>query len=94
MPDLTQSIGNIRISIREKIQLITQKIRELGKIEFSSLTEREIPTIEIVVTFLALLELMKQRWVEAEQHTLFGDIQINRTGFFEENETFDLEFGE
>jgi chromatin segregation and condensation protein Rec8/ScpA/Scc1 (kleisin family) len=35
--------------------------------------------VDVIVSFLALLELVKQGAVAAEQHQLHGDIRINHT---------------
>ena len=48
--------------------------------------------IEVVVTFLALLELVKRYRVDVHQEGLFSDIQIERMGEFAEDEDFELEF--
>jgi segregation and condensation protein A len=53
----------------------------------------ETPTrLEIVVTFLALLELVKRYRVQAQQESLFSDIDIQPLEEFREGEEFDLEF--
>ncbi|WP_000352160.1 segregation/condensation protein A, partial [Leptospira interrogans] len=52
-------------------------LREKKEISFPELFEREKPEkAEIVATFLALLELSKQRILRAKQHKLFGEIRL------------------
>jgi segregation and condensation protein A len=48
--------------------------------------------IEIVVTFLALLELVKRYHVAARQETLFSDIQIDRMDDWNPDEEIEIEF--
>jgi segregation and condensation protein A len=49
--------------------------------------------VEVVVTFLALLELVKRRIVSAEQSTLFADIQVESLADLTlETETMPIEF--
>ena len=48
--------------------------------------------LEIVVTFLALLELVKRYRVVAQQESLFSDIRIDRLEEWREDEELDLEF--
>jgi chromatin segregation and condensation protein Rec8/ScpA/Scc1 (kleisin family) len=36
--------------------------------------------VEVIVSFLALLELVKQGAVAAEQYDTYGDIRISHTG--------------
>jgi chromatin segregation and condensation protein Rec8/ScpA/Scc1 (kleisin family) len=52
--------------------------------------------LEIVVSFLAMLELIKQRQVVAEQGELFGEITITPGAQWKEDQPveFELEFDE
>ncbi|HAD07413.1 MAG TPA: hypothetical protein DCE76_09690 [Anaerolineaceae bacterium] len=43
---------------------------------FRSLLQPNISRVEVVVTFLALLELVKRRIVAAQQNGLFSDIEV------------------
>ncbi|GIP37523.1 segregation and condensation protein A [Paenibacillus sp. J31TS4] len=47
-----------------------------GKVLFSKLFEEECTREDIVVTFLALLELMKTKRIQCYQHNLFDEIVI------------------
>lgn len=83
-----------RITIRERIQLVIRSLRNLPRTAFHQLLSGRLGRVEIVVTFLAVLELIKRNFVDVEQTELFGVININATGKLDENEDFDLEFGE
>jgi chromatin segregation and condensation protein Rec8/ScpA/Scc1 (kleisin family) len=48
--------------------------------------------MEIVVTFLAVLELIKRRKIEARQPQMFGDIQLLTISAWSEEELAELEF--
>jgi chromatin segregation and condensation protein Rec8/ScpA/Scc1 (kleisin family) len=48
--------------------------------------------MEIVVTFLAMLELVKRYRLQANQDGLFGDIEIARMEEWKEDEEIDIEF--
>jgi chromatin segregation and condensation protein Rec8/ScpA/Scc1 (kleisin family) len=52
--------------------------------------------VDIVVTFLAILELVKQHLVNAYQQSIFGEIEIDVDESWNLNSTEDieLEFGE
>ncbi len=65
-----------RITIREKIQIIIHRLRTAGLTTFRSLLQPNVSRVEIVVTFLALLELVKRRIVAAQQNGLFSDIEV------------------
>ena len=45
-------------------------------VTFAELLSRETSRVEVVVTFLALLELIKQREIIFEQENTFGEITI------------------
>lgn len=62
--------------IREKIDLITKTLKNIQRMTFSGLIADKASRVEVVVTFLALLELVKRYRVTARQDTLFGDIPI------------------
>jgi segregation and condensation protein A len=50
--------------------------------------------LDIVVTFLAVLELIKRHFIQAQQSQLFGEIELQPSEAWDENVEFDLEFGE
>jgi segregation and condensation protein A len=67
------------IPLREKIREINFRLsRHPGGIRFRDLFTRGGSRLEVVVTFLALLELMRQRKAVAAQGELFGEIIIRR----------------
>jgi segregation and condensation protein A len=71
------------ISVAEQIQVIRQHVSTTpeasrGKpIRFSQLLSGSRSRMEIVVTFLAVLELIKQHEIEAHQDEVFGDILLS-----------------
>lgn len=83
-----------RVTIREKIGLIIESIREKGKIDFSSMLTDKTNRLEMVVTFLALLELVKQHLIETQQDGLFSEISIEPSGDVSDLSDLTLEFGE
>jgi segregation and condensation protein A len=65
------------ISVKDRMKEIVHLLGErIGKLLFSKLFDYEMTREEIVVTFLALLELMKMKKVVCYQHSLFEDIVI------------------
>ncbi|PJZ53088.1 segregation and condensation protein A [Leptospira adleri] len=66
-----------RFTVEEKMEKILASLREKKEVTFLELFEKEHPEkAEIVATFLALLELSKQRILRAKQHKLFGEIRL------------------
>ena len=80
------------VTIREKIDLIARTLRQLQRASFRGLLGDKATRLEVVVTFLALLELVKRYRVQAQQESLFSDIQIDRLEEWGEGEDIDLEF--
>jgi segregation and condensation protein A len=67
------------VSISEKIAHIQALISEKLQTSLSSLIKEAKNKTEVIVTFLALLELTKQRIVSLEQTEHFADILIKKT---------------
>jgi len=76
---LPQQILAEVVSITEKIEHIQRLIAEQVETSLSSLIKEAKSKTEVIVTFLAVLELTKQRIVSLEQNKLFEDIMIKRT---------------
>ena len=53
---------------------------ERGRVSFRALTSQLVDRIEVVVYFLAVLELYKQDLVDIAQFTSFGEIELEWTG--------------
>ncbi len=91
MQDLEQVVTMSRITIREKIQTIIKSLKSAESTTFNALLGNRT-RVEIVITFLALLELIKQNIVEVKQETLFNDIKLVPGEELDQMKDFDLEF--
>jgi len=89
---LGEVIAPPRITIREKIDLISKTMRDLERSTFRTLLTRGSSRLEIVVTFLAMLELIKRYRIQAHQEGLFDDIEIRRMDEWKDDEELELEF--
>ena len=65
-------------TVSEKIEVLMRIVRERAEVRFSDLFETATSRSEVVVTFLALLEIIRLRQVLATQPQPFGDIFISR----------------
>jgi segregation and condensation protein A len=81
-----------RVTIREKIRVIVDSLRSINTTYFRKFLKRDGDRLEIVVTFLAMLELIKRRIVDANQTDLFGEIEVQSTGEWDEKDETQLEF--
>jgi segregation and condensation protein A len=82
-----------RITIKERIKNILEILRVTPNTTFKS-TLKNASRVEVVVTFLAMLELIKRRIVEANQAGLFEDINIQTLGQIQEQDQIEVEFTE
>jgi segregation and condensation protein A len=63
-------------TISEKIESILKQINQSRAIKFSALFAAATSRTEVVVTFLAMLELIRLKQVIAAQETPFGEIEL------------------
>lgn len=68
------------VRIEDKIVHISTRIRKKKKMNFKNLLEEQSTKEEVVVTFLALLELMKMGEVHVTQEDVSSEIVIETTG--------------
>jgi len=66
------------VSIHDKIRQIKEFIARTKRTSFRSLIQASTSRLEVIVSFLALLELVKQRTVSVAQSERFDDISITR----------------
>lgn len=66
-----------RYTVDEKIEYIKERINKEKKILFHKLFKNKITKEEIIVTFLALLELLKLNKIKVKQDNIFDDILIS-----------------
>lgn len=81
-----------KVTISEKITLITHTLRNAGSASFMTLLGKDYSKVDVVVTFLALLELVKRFHIRAVQDDLFSDIHIEPTDSWQNGEEIEIEF--
>ncbi|HEX7860874.1 MAG TPA: segregation/condensation protein A [Verrucomicrobiae bacterium] len=64
-------------SVSEKIEFVANLIKERPRLKFSELFESAASRSEVVVTFLALLELIRMKQLRIEQPEAFAEIEIS-----------------
>jgi len=75
-PSVNGTVAPITISIADQIDLIERKTQDGRPVSFRRLLARATTRMEVIVTLLALLEMVKQLRVTMRQDRQFGDIQI------------------
>jgi segregation and condensation protein A len=77
--DLTH-VAPVRLSVAEAVEELADELPRVGRITFRRLTSDLVERLEVIVRFLAVLELYKQGLVELEQTGTFGEIEIEWSG--------------
>jgi segregation and condensation protein A len=75
-----EHIHSVRTSVNDAVEELVDELPRSGRVTFRRLTESLVERREIVVRFLAVLELFKQGLVDLDQTTAFGDIEITWIG--------------
>ena len=65
-------------TVADKMQYITARVSSAERVTFDELFGEDFPLNEIVTTFMALLELLKNQVVCAEQNEIFDTITITK----------------
>ena len=63
-------------SVPDKMEVISTKLRDQRRLEFSKLFNPESHRNEVIATFLALLELLRLRQIRIQQNAAFHEILI------------------
>lgn len=78
--DISSKIKHIlrrdKLSVKERIKTIWHKISGKGKVLFSQLFNKDAEKMDKVVSFLAVLELVRDNRITVEQDKNFGEISI------------------
>ncbi len=65
-----------KVTVREKVALIRERLAAEGRLSFRALIAEARSRMEVIVSFMAVLELIKSRVLEAEQDAIFADIVL------------------
>jgi segregation and condensation protein A len=67
------------VSLQQKIMHLKKLLSGKNKMTFKDIFESAQSKTEVIVSFLALLELVKQRHITLNQNNLFEDIIIEKS---------------
>jgi segregation and condensation protein A len=76
-------VAPIRASVADAVAELVDELPRVGRISFRRLTSGLVERLEVIVRFLALLELFKQGVIELDQDEQFGEIDVMWTGGME-----------
>jgi segregation and condensation protein A len=69
-----------QLSVRERMTRVLRQLRDAQYVEFQDLFDATQGVAEMVVTFLAILELARERLVDVAQQASFSPIYVRLTG--------------
>lgn len=69
-------VSPIKITVADAVTELIDELPRVGRISFRRLTADLADRIEVIVRFLAVLELFKQGAVDLDQPERFGDIEV------------------
>jgi segregation and condensation protein A len=75
-PTVDRVVAPVTVHIVDCIAGILDRVQDGRRVRFTTLMRHARSRVEIIVTFLALLELIKQQRVAARQERAFGEIII------------------
>ena len=73
-------VAPIRASVADAVADLSGTLPSLGAVTFRRLTRGLVSRLDVIVRFLAVLELYKQGWVEVDQAGTFGELTVTWTG--------------
>ena len=76
----TDHIHQVRTTVADAVAELTAELPGAGRVSFARLTEGLGERMEVIVRFLALLELYKQGLIELDQAATFADLQVVWSG--------------
>lgn len=75
-PPVSEVVTSLQITIDDRIAVIREVLRTCDQVSFQHLLSEATSRLEIIVTFLAVLELIKSGHIDVRQDRLFGEIII------------------
>lgn len=76
--DESFKITRYDFTVEEKVNLINEILQESEHFNYFEIISESMSKIELVCSFLAILELVKLERIFVRQHIIFGDIEIVR----------------
>jgi segregation and condensation protein A len=73
---LLDHVAPVRASVGDAVTELLDELPRAGRISFARLTSGLVERLEVIVRFLALLELYKQGAVDLDQPSTFGHLEV------------------
>jgi len=80
---LTHSVAVEEVTLTEQVGFLSALLQANARLSFAGLLAKFESRLVVVVTFLAILEMLRNRQVKVKQSKLFDDLLISRGSNFE-----------
>jgi segregation and condensation protein A len=77
-PPAGEVVSAITVTIDEQINSIQERLARRSRIRFRSILSQASTRVEVIVTLMAVLELIKRERIQVRQERMFGEIIIER----------------
>lgn len=77
-PEDEPEVAREPVRLAERVAALVSRLERERRLSFRGLMEGARSRLEVIVDFLAVLELIKARFLEARQSEAFGDIELTR----------------
>jgi segregation and condensation protein A len=81
-PDFVLDLSHVTVeavTVSEAVDELERRLPGAGTLSFRTLTAHCVTRIQVIVRFLALLELCKRGWIALDQGETFGDLAVTWT---------------
>jgi segregation and condensation protein A len=75
-PAVDEVVSPVTVTISQQMDKIRDRLHTGSRVRFREFLAAANSRMEVIVTFMAILELIKQTLIDVEQDTPFGDILI------------------
>ena len=69
-------VTEVKFTVADAVGELASMLPGMGRAAFRSLFGEQVEPIEVIVRFLAVLELYKQGWIEIDQPSNFGELSV------------------
>ena len=76
LPSVSEVVAPFTVTVAEKMVLIEKALDRQRRVSFNRLLDQATSRVEIIVTLMAVLELVKLKGIVVQQERLFGEIVI------------------
>ncbi len=72
----TAHIHQVKVTVTDAVVELLDELPRVGRASFADLTADLVERLEVIVRFLAVLELYKQGWIDIEQPQTVGGLEV------------------